>query len=206
MAHQRLEHGKFTRGQGQVIAVFLQGAQAHVKREGAKRDDFLVQRRRTGHFRDRAAAQYGVNARQQLARVEGLGQIIVRTDFQAHDTVHVFAFGGQHDDGRTVIGGSQAAAYRQAVFARHHQVQHDQVYRVAQHDAVERLAVFRKNDFKTLLRQVAAKQITDAGIVVKNEDFVGTGVGCGLVHSGSVICNRPILRCESASCGFIQSL
>jgi hypothetical protein len=74
-----------------------------------------------------AAAQHGVDAGQQLARVEGLGQVVVGAHFQADDAVHVLDLGGQHDDGRAVAGGAQAAADGQAVLAGQHQVQHDQV-------------------------------------------------------------------------------
>ena len=45
------------------------------------------------------AAEHGVDARGQLARVERLGQIVVCADLQAHDAIHVLAAGGQENDG-----------------------------------------------------------------------------------------------------------
>jgi hypothetical protein len=44
-----------------------------------------------------AAAQHGAHARQQLARLEGFGQVVVGAHFQADDAVHRVALGGQHD-------------------------------------------------------------------------------------------------------------
>ena len=113
-----------------------------------------------------------MNAGQQFPRVEGFGQVIVSADLQPDDAVHVFAFGRQHDDGCAVIGRAQTPADRQAVLARHHQVQHDQVHRVAHHDAVQGFAVFGQDDLKAFLRQITAQQVPDAGIVVQDQDFV----------------------------------
>ena len=89
-------------------------------------------RRRAGRLERRAAAQHGVDAGQQLARVEGLGQVVVGADLEADDAVDVLALGGEHDDRRAVVGGAQAPADRQAVLAGQHQVEHDQVDGLAQ--------------------------------------------------------------------------
>jgi hypothetical protein len=78
------------------------------------------------------------------------------------------------------LAGAQPAADRQAVFARQHQVQHDQVHRVACHHAVQRLGVLGQQHLEALLRQVAAQQVADAGVVVDDEDAVGPGVGRGV--------------------------
>ena len=75
---------------------------------------------------------------------------------------------------------TQAAADGQAVFARHHQVQHDQVHGVAQQDAVQRLAVFRHHDLEAFLGQVTAQQVADAGVVVNDQNLV-SALG-GLCH------------------------
>ena len=205
MAHQGFEHGEFARGQRQFFAIFLQCAQTHVKRKRPERDNFLVARRRAQHLGGGAAAQHGMNAGQQFARIEGFGQVVVGADFEADDAVNVFALGGQHDDGCTVIGSAQSPADGQAVFARHHQIQHDQVHGVAQHDAVQRLAVFGKDDVKALLGQIAAQQVADTGIVVKNQDLVGTGIGLSLGHDVLVICNKAILRAGNRKCLFFYS-
>src|SRR5574343_151077 len=158
VAHQVLEHGELARGQRQFFAVLLQHARAEVESEGAKAHHLVLARGGAGGFLRRTTAQHGVDAGQQFAWVEGLAQVVVGAHFQAHDAVHVLALGGEHDDGCAVVGGTQAAADREAVFAGHHQVQHDQIDRVAQQDAVERLAVFGQDDFQPLLGEVAAQQ------------------------------------------------
>jgi hypothetical protein len=44
------------------------------------------------------ASQHALQACMQLARIEGLGQVIVRTDFQTDDAVDRFTRTGHHDD------------------------------------------------------------------------------------------------------------
>jgi hypothetical protein len=44
----------------------------------------------------RGAAQQRLDARQQLARLEGLGQVVVGADLQAEDAVHRLAAGAEH--------------------------------------------------------------------------------------------------------------
>jgi hypothetical protein len=46
----------------------------------------------------RLAPQHGVDARHELARVEGLGEVVVRAHLEADDAVHVVALRGEHDD------------------------------------------------------------------------------------------------------------
>ena len=116
-----------------------------------------------------------MDARQQLARVEGLGQVVVGADLEADDAVDVLDLGGEHDDRRRVVGRAQAAADRQAVFAGQHQVEHDQVDGLARQHAVQRLGVFGQQDLEAFLRQVAAQQVADARIVVDDDDAVGRG-------------------------------
>jgi hypothetical protein len=134
-----------------------------------------------------------MHAGQQLARVERLAQVVVGADFQADDAVDVLALGGEHDDRGAVVGGAQAAADGQAVLAGHHQVEHDQVGRFAQHQAVERLAVLGQDDFEAFLGQVAAQQVADARIVIDHQDLVGAG--CSLCHVGpNQFVTAPILK------------
>ena len=154
----------------------------------------LTRRLRTSEVESKAMPVLILTARDSwVEKVEGI------------EMPNVFAFGRQHDDGRAVVRCAQAPADGQAVFAGHHQVQHDQVHGVAQHDAVQGLAVFGQDDFKTLLSQIAAQQVADTGVVVKNQDLVGTGIGLSLGHDVLVICNRAILRAGNRECLFFYS-
>jgi hypothetical protein len=103
---------------------------------------------------------------------------------RASNAVDVFHLGGEHDDGREVVRGAQAAADRQAVFAGQHQVEHDQIDRLAGQHPVQCFRVLGQQDFKTFLREVAAKQVADARIVIDDDDTVGAGVG-GSGHRSS---------------------
>ena len=67
--------------------------------------------------------------------------------FETDDAVHVLHFGGQHDDGREVIGGAQAAADGQPVFAGQHQVEHDEIDVLAAHQPSQGFAVFDQQHF-----------------------------------------------------------
>ena len=73
-----------------------------------------------------ARAQHDLDARQQLARVERLGQVVVGAHLQADDAVGLVAARGQHDH-RDFRLRAQLAAQRQPVVAGQHHVEHDQV-------------------------------------------------------------------------------
>jgi hypothetical protein len=89
-----------------------------------------------------------------------------------------------HDDRRGVVGGAQPAADRQAVFAGQHQVEHDQVDRLAGLDTVQRLGVFGQQHLESFLRQIAAQQVANTGVVIDDDNAIGSRVGRG-VHWGS---------------------
>jgi hypothetical protein len=88
---------------------------------------------------------------------------------------------------------AQPAADRQAVLARQHQVEHDQVDVLARHQPVQRLAVLGQQDVETFLAQVAAQQVADAGVIVEDDDAVLAGAWNGR-HDGSKYVTGPILR------------
>src|SRR5262249_23379961 len=128
--------------------------------------------------------------------IERLGQVVVGADLEADDAVDVLNLGGQHDDRRHVVGGAQTTADRQAVFARQHEVEHDQVDRLAGEDAVQRLGVFGQQGLEPFLGEVAAQEIPDARVVVDHDDAVGSSVG-GRIHLQLHICNSGILPGEN---------
>ncbi len=101
--------------------------------------------------------------------------------------------------GVRVLGRAQPAADRQAVFARQHQVEHDQVDGLAGEHAVQRLGVFGQQHVEAFLRQVAAQQVADACVVVDNHDAVGPRVRC-LGHCGLQICNNGIVQALLEGC------
>ncbi len=68
-----------------------------------------------------------MDAGEQFARVERLGQVVVGAHFEADDAVDLFALGGQHDDRRIVTAVAQSLADRHAILTRQHQVKHQQI-------------------------------------------------------------------------------
>jgi hypothetical protein len=72
-------------------------------------------------------AEEHLDPRDQLVRVERLGDVIVGADFQAHDHVPGGILGGQHDhrDVTPLLVGLQAAAHLVPIHPRHHHVQQD---------------------------------------------------------------------------------
>ena len=173
VAHQGLQHGKFTCGQGDVFVVFAQCAFAQVKLEWAEGGYAFFSGRATRQFGGGAPAQHRVNAGQQFAWVEGFGQVVVSAQFQPDDAVGFVAFGCQHDDGCAFPRRTQAFADRQTVFPRHHQVKNDQVNALSLHDAGHGGTAIGHDGHKPLLCEVAAQQVADALIVINNQNLVG---------------------------------
>ena len=80
---QRAEQVELVAGQRPFLAVDQHKARRAVDGQPAEAHD-LVRRRPAAA---RAAAQDGAQPRQQLARVEGLGQVVVGADLQPDDPV-----------------------------------------------------------------------------------------------------------------------
>ena len=141
--------------------------------------DTAFGRRRAGRGPFAMPAQHRVNARDELARVERLRQVIVGAHLEADDAIDFLAFRRQHDDRHRFAGAAQSAADGQPVLARQHQVEHDQVRRVALQLAVELRRIGEGRDLEALLGQVARQQVAQAHVVVDDEDLWG---GC-FVHA-----------------------
>ena len=118
-----------------------------------------------------SASQDDLDAGEQLARAEGLGQIVVGAHLQPDDTIGLVAAGGEHQH-RDVGFGAELATERQTVVARKHQIEHDQVDACGDEGALHGLAVAHRGDAQPVLLQIGAQQITDLAIVVNDQDVV----------------------------------
>ena len=87
--------------------------------------------------RCRDPAEHRVDAQRELARAERLGHVVVGADLEADHPVGLLAQRGQHDD-RDVALLPQPAAHLDAVDARQHQVEHDEVVRLPRRTAPAR--------------------------------------------------------------------
>ncbi len=121
------------------------------------------------------AAQHRVDARDELARIERLGQVVVGAHLEADDAIDVLALGRQHDDRHRLAGAAQAPAHGETVFAGQHEVEHDQVRRVALQLLVELARVGKRRHLEALLGQIAGEQVAQAHVVVDDEDLGGGG-------------------------------
>jgi hypothetical protein len=70
----------------------------------------------------RAPAQHGLHAGHELARLEGLGHVVVGAQLQPDHAVHHLAAGGEHDQG-DVAGAADGAAQLEAVHLGQHDVE-----------------------------------------------------------------------------------
>ena len=76
---------------------------------------YAVADRRAGR---RPMAQPGLHPGQELRHGEGLGEVVVRAQLQAHHAVHHLAAGREHEDGGRDAALPQVAAHVEAVAAR----------------------------------------------------------------------------------------
>ena len=136
-------------------------------------DPHPVGRLALAHLR---ATQNRSQARQQFPRVEWLGQIVIRPDFNPHDAVHVVAARGEHDDGN--IGkGAHAAAHLQPVDPRQHHVENDGVVPTAALGLQSAFPIVAAIDLVPVRTQIPAQHFDQAGVVVdqKNAGWHVTG-------------------------------
>ena len=68
----------------------------------------------------RHTAQDGLHARQQFARLEGLGQVVVGAEFEADHAVHHVAARGEHDDRQLALLADGAAEFEAVHLGQHH--------------------------------------------------------------------------------------
>jgi len=72
-------------------------------------------------------------------------------------------------------------------------VEDDQVDGLAREQAIERLRVFGEENLESFLREVAAQQVSNAGIIVDDDDPIRAGV-CSCVHRFPICNNRDSAR------------
>ena len=101
-------------------------------------------------------AQHRPRAGHDLTGVEGLGDVIVGTQFQAEDAVGVLDAGREHDDGQVGQGGVAAhdAGDVPAVAAGQHQVEHHQVRPLTADEGQGHLALVGDEDLVAGLFQI----------------------------------------------------
>jgi hypothetical protein len=121
VAREVIEQAKFGgRGRDQ--------AAAHHERHGRGIDFNVADFHGTRRQRPLEAAQHGLDAGNQFARAERLGDVVVGAEFEAEDAVGFAALRRQKNDRHRREAGNlaDAAAEFKAVFARDHDVENEQ--------------------------------------------------------------------------------
>src|SRR5271169_613416 len=70
--------------------------------------------------------QHALDPRQELARLERLGDVVVGAAFEPDDTIDGIAGGGDHDDPDAAAPLAQPARQREPVLPRQPDIEHDQ--------------------------------------------------------------------------------
>ena len=136
MLGEYLDQRKLAGGERRRLSIALECAGGQIEHLRAESDAALLGR--CAHRGALAvAAKHCVNARHELAWIEGFRQIVVGAHFQADDSIDVLAFRRQHDDRHRLAGAAQPAANGQSIFARQHQVEDDEMRRIALQFLVE---------------------------------------------------------------------
>ena len=127
------------------------------------------------------AAQDGANASQQFPRLEWLGQIIVRPQFQTNDAVHGIALGGQHQYRhlrRSAWHGAYAAADLKPIHVRQHQIQNHQIGQL-QSPTLTGLQLLQTGfpighmgHFQAVIAQIVAHHLGQSDVVLNHQKLV----------------------------------
>jgi hypothetical protein len=120
----------------------------------------------------RTPAQHRLDARQQLARRERLGHVVVGSRFEAGDLVGLRAARGQDDDRNMPRAFllTQHPRERHARHAREHPVDERKVGQRVLHRAQGGLGVGRADRAMTGVLQVYRDQILDSGLVLDDQN------------------------------------
>ena len=122
-------------------------------------------------------AKHGPHSGHELARVEGLGEIVVGAELEPDHFVHVFALGRQHDDGqaRQIGSGADPSADLEAVHAREHEVEEDELGPALGERGETPGAVRGHRHVDIVLAEIFRHEGAQAGVVVDEQrgDSVG---------------------------------
>ena len=133
--------------------------------------------------------QHRADTRNELARGKRLGHVIVRTGFEAADTIRLVTAGGKHDDRQ--IGGGRRAAQAAADFdARKigdHPVEDNQIGLLLFGQGQRFLTISGADHVKAFLFKIIGHKLNKAGVIFNKQDLGAHGaISWGLF--GAVNC------------------
>ncbi len=109
----------------------------------------------------------------KLDRLEGLAQVVVGPQLEPHDPVDHLGTRGEHEDGDLHAALAQVAADVEAVLARQHDIQEDEVERLFHRPGDGGVAVGGRLDPVALGHQSVGEGEDEARLVLDEEDAVG---------------------------------
>src|SRR5579872_539061 len=171
VAHERGEQIVFALRELDLLA-----AASDEARFGVDREIGAIEHRGFGQPR---TAERGLQARDELAELERLGEVVVGAGGQALDLVRHLVLGAQHDDrrfGEPADHGQQ----RDAVDLRHHDVEHDDVRLPVAYEREALSAVGGTADFEAFFGESDLEQRADVALVIDD----GDAGGC--LHSSTI--------------------
>jgi hypothetical protein len=116
------------------------------------------------------AAEQGADAGAELTGTERLGHVIVGAEIEAHDFFGLLSFRGQHEDRGADLVAPQVAADLEAVLARQHDVEQDEVPAGLTSAAAGGVAVGCDFDVVSFVAQVQFEPERDVGLVFDNQN------------------------------------
>src|SRR5580658_3780560 len=163
---EEIEQAKFERAHGYGLAGAGDAVSGGVNAQGA---NFY------GLFRGSArlgAAEQSFHARNEFARAERFGDVIVGAELEAHDAIGFFALGGENQNRYAVerdfladfLADFQAGKFRQ------HQVEHQEIRRGFADLRKACGAIPAGGDLVTVFFQVIAHQLYDVFVVFDNQN------------------------------------
>jgi hypothetical protein len=117
----------------------------------------------------RSSSQHSGDARHQLARAEGLGDVVVGAELEAEHAVELFVAAGQKDD-RHFAPRSNLPAHGQAVVLRHQDIEHDQLGRARLELAQRLSAILGLGDLVRSALERVAHHLAQVAVVVGDQD------------------------------------
>ncbi len=167
IAHHDLEQVELGRGQAGRLAIDQHLPAGRIQHQAAALEGI-----RPLDFLPRVAAQHRPDARHDLARVEGLGHVIVRAQFQPYHLVGILHPRREHDDEcllERAVAAHDPGDIPPAAIGQH-QVQHHQRGPVVAQDVQGRLAIARRQNGITGLLQIRPDQAHDLRVVVHDQN------------------------------------
>src|SRR4029450_8811784 len=135
------------------------------------------------------AAQHRLHPRHQLARAEGLYDIVVGAELEAQDAIHLLVLGGEEDD-RHIAAQAQPLAHLGAIELGHEDVQDHQRGRLARRDLQRSKPVVGRQRLVARAPQRKAHDVADVRIVIDDQDLLHDGslTGAGPVSTAARAC------------------